>query len=98
MLTAGDVNNFPSLVWFNEDVPSDYSLQVIKPIAKARIEASKAAGKDVMMFYVVGNDTDDEEEEAVVTLRSFARLGRDNPLLTIIDVSDQTVSKSVEHL
>ena len=89
-LTSSDVNDYPSLIWFNEDVSSDESLKVLEPIAKARIEEAKAADQEVMQFFVVGNDSDDEDEAATL-MRNFARVGTKNPLLVITDVSNQMV-------
>ena len=94
--SAADINEYPSFLWFDEKTDKNEMMDIVRPIAKAKIAEAKAAEEDQMMFYVVGSEKKGEETEdddIPKSLRKFAGLGDRSPVLVIIDIPAQNVSR-----
>ncbi len=88
--TAGDINDSPALIWFNDKKSGKDLTEVMKPVADEWIKKWKDAEEtQAMVFYVTGNDVDDDEGIAN-SLKQFASI-TSNTELAIVDIPTQKV-------
>ena len=89
--SAGDINDTASLIWFvSGDDDEKKALELLEPLAKKYISKwSEEKTDPELLFYVSGVGEDNSEIRD--SLRSFAKLATDDPLLAIVDIPDQTV-------
>ncbi|XP_064392520.1 nucleoredoxin-like [Halichondria panicea] len=91
--TAGDINDSPALIWFNDKKSGKDLTEVMKPVADEWIKKWKDAEEtQAMVFYVTGNDVDDDEGIAN-SLKQFASI-TSNTELAIVDIPTQKVYES----
>ena len=89
-MTAGELNDTASLIWFVPEDSVEKAQQLVEPLAKTYI--AKWAEDKVdpeMLFYVSGPG--DDKDEIRDSLRSFAKLGTEELLMTIVDIPEQKV-------
>ena len=58
------------------------------PLAEAYIASQKAKEEEQELYFFYASDSSDEDD-LVQSLRSFANLPKDNPLLALINIPDQ---------
>lgn len=61
---------------------------IMLPLAEGYIASQKAKGEEQELFFFHASDKSDEDD-LVQSLRSFANLPKDNPLLALINIPDQ---------
>ncbi|XP_065891038.1 nucleoredoxin-like [Dysidea avara] len=91
--TAGQINDSPSLILFTngEQEEMDKAMKVIEPVAKEYIEKWKKENKEQEVYFFYAGTGDGSDDDIVQSLRQFANLADTTPLLTIIDIPEQTV-------
>lgn len=60
----------------------------LRPLAEAHIAEQKANEQEQEVYFFYANDRSDEDD-LVPSLRAFANLPKDNPLLALINIPDQ---------
>ena len=86
--TAGDINEFPSLIWFNKDKnAAEGAKTTLKPIAEKWIAAAEKEECDDVRFFYYSEDDDDDDIGS--SLKSFASVGE--ATLVLIDIPSQKV-------
>lgn len=89
---AGDINDLPSLIWFNDKKEGKELLPVMEPVGKKWIQKWKDEDEEQgMVFFVAGSDAEDEEN-LVESLKSFAKI-KSTTQLAIVDIGAQKVSR-----
>ena len=88
--TAGDLNDTASLIWFVPEGSSDKATKLLEPLAKSYISKwSEEKSGTELLFFISGSD--DDNGEIRDSLRSFAKLATDAPLLAIVNIPEQEV-------
>lgn len=59
------------------------------PLAESYIAEKKAEGEEQDLYFFHANDKIEDEDDLVQSLRSFANLPKDNPLLVLLHIPDQ---------
>ena len=86
--TASDINEYPCLIWFVETAQeSKNACQILSTVAETHISEIKKGDTQVYFFYDVVNEDDGIGE----SLRQFANIPQNNPLLALIDINSQKV-------
>lgn len=80
------------LIWFVPSGSKRRAKEVLEPLAKEYISKKAEENMEVKLLFFIAS----EENEASETVRRFARLPDDVPLLTIVDKVHNQVRKFLE--
>lgn len=88
--TAGVINESPCLIWFTDGTEKEVkeAKDTLLPLATAHIAEQKAKEEEQELYFFYASDKSDEDD-LVQSLRGFANLPKDNPLLALINIPDQ---------
>lgn len=88
-LTAGDINDHPSLIWFMKEV-AENAVKILTDVAEKHIQDYKGMGDDERVHFFYHSD-DKDEDDVGNSLKSFANLPSETPLLVLLDIPNQRV-------
>ncbi len=87
--TAGEINETPCIIFFTDN--TEEAKEILKPIAVKYVESLKTGAVSEKICFFYHNDGEEEDDDIGTSLKTFANLKKDVPLLVLIDVPSEEV-------
>ncbi len=88
---ASEINDATSIIFFTDN--TEEASEILKPIAVKYFESLKtgAVSENIRFFYH-NEDDDDDDDDIGTSLKTFANLETEVPLLVLMDIPNKKVS------